>query len=152
MGSQGDRSIFFWDEWAGTWLTKPWPQGPECKVCHWPRMGATRSSAPVTEATPAWASLQSLQSPVQAVLGREGGFQTVPGRAPVFPHQHTECRHCCSGNHVLYLEPHSEGTFPLGHRKAANRVVWYKAMAKGLQEIPHRWGPRPLGRRLPWSL
>lgn len=70
------------------------------------------------------------------------------GRVPVLPHQHTKYRHPCSGNHVLYFKPHSKGNSPLGHRKAANPAVWFKAM---LREIPYCWGPRPLGLRLPWS-
>lgn len=79
-----------------------------------------------------------------AALGREKEPPTALGRGGCF-HANAQTVDTAALKTVCFI-----WNLLLGHRKAANHVVWYKATAKGLQEIPYR-PALILGCRLPCS-
>ena len=98
-----------------------WPWEPEARCCWHPE---SELLGPLLLVLVPWAPLGGVcRRGAQAVLRREKEPQKARGRAPVFPHPRTEHGHCCSGNHVLYLGPHSKGTSPWVIEKL--QTLWF---------------------------
>lgn len=121
-----------------------WPREPEARCCWHPE--SELLGALLLLLVP-WACLAGVcRRGAQVVLRREKEPQKVRGGAPVFPHQRTEYGHGCSGNHVLYLEPHSKGTSPRVLEKLQTLWFgtrqWLRDAGNPLQPGPSSSGPQ----------